>query len=158
MKKVMLTTAVIIAFILGMTGLTAWKEQDQAAFLPLLSDYHIYKDNLSNLAPETGFHTYLLATPLFTDYAEKQRLIHLPEGTKMTQTGEGLPDFPDGAMLVKTFYYYNDKRDTTRGRRIIETRLMIRSAGKWSAATYAWNEAQTDATLQKSSSNTNVSW
>ena len=159
MKKAILTVTIITAFLLAMTGLTSWKQQKKdTVFLPQLSDYHIFKGPLHNLAPEAGFHPYHLATPLFTDYAEKQRLIRLPEGTKMTKIDQGLPDFPDGTLLVKTFYYYNDKRDTARGRRIMETRLMIRFIGKWLAATYAWNEAQTDATLQKGGSNSTVSW
>ena len=149
----------IIATLFAMTGLISWKAQDaDNTFLPQLSQYHIFKGPLQNLTPGSGFHVYTLATPLFTDYAWKQRLIRVPEGTKMTARGEGLPDFPEGAMLVKTFYYYNDVRDTTRDRRIIETRLMTRSGGKWQGATYVWNEAQTDAILQKGSSNTPVSW
>src|SRR5258705_12775464 len=135
-RSTFLTTAVIVASILGMTILMSFKKDDvegpdanTAGFLPQLSAYHIFKGNPQNLVPEAGFHAYTLATSLFTDYAEKQRLIRLPAGTKMTKIDEDLPDFPDSTIIVKTFFYYNDKRDTTKGRRIIETRLLIKSAG-----------------------------
>lgn len=141
-RTIFFAATLIVATLFAMTSLVSWKAQDtDNTLLPQLSQYHIYKGPLQNLIPESGFHVYTLATPLFTDYAEKQRLIS-----------------SDSSMLVKTFYYYNDIQDTTRGRRIIETRLMIRSGGKWQGATYVWNEAQTDAILQKISSNTPVSW
>jgi len=160
MKRTILFTATLITTTLFITtSLISWKAQEaDNPFLPQLSQYHIFKGPLQNLTPGPGFHIYTLATPLFTDYAGKQRLIKMPEGTKMTAAGEGLPDFPEGTMLIKTFYYYNDIRDTASGRRIVETRLMTRSGGQWLAATYAWNEAQTDAALQKKSSNIPVSW
>jgi uncharacterized repeat protein (TIGR03806 family) len=161
-KSTFLTIAVITASIVGMTLLTSFKASDlknvNTDFLPQLSAYHIFKGSPQNMVPEAEFHSYTLASTLFTDYAEKQRLIRLPAGTKMTKADEGLPDFPDSTILVKTFYYYNDKRDPTKGRRIIETRLLIKSAGRWNGATYLWNEAQTDAILQKSGLNTSVSW
>ena len=162
MKRSFLITAVILASILGLTTLMSFKNDDgpdvSSGFFPQLSAYHIFKGNPQNLTPEAQFHIYTLATPLFTDYAEKQRLIRLPAGTKMTKIDEDLPNFPDSTILAKTFFYYNDKRDTSKGRRIIETRLLIKSAGIWYAATYLWNESQTDATLQKSGANTPISW
>ncbi|MCP2937417.1 hypothetical protein NK983_32460, partial [Salmonella enterica subsp. enterica serovar Typhimurium] len=82
-----------------------------------------------------------------SDYAEKQRLIKIPVGTKINALDDGLPNFPDGSIIVKTFYYYNNKKDTARGKRIMETRLLIKHVGKWNAATYIWNQDQTDAKL-----------
>jgi uncharacterized repeat protein (TIGR03806 family) len=161
-RSISLTIAVIIASILCMTGLMSWNPKNinptPTAFLPQLSGYHIFKTPQRDLQPERAYHPYSLATPLFTDYAEKQRLICLPQGTKMIKTNEELPEFPDSTIIVKTFYYYNDKRDTTKGKHIIETRLLIRTAGAWIGATYRWNDTQTDAVLQKSSQNIPVSW
>jgi uncharacterized repeat protein (TIGR03806 family) len=126
--------------------------------LPKISDYHIFAGNASELKPVSDFKLYELSTGLFTDYAEKQRLIKVPVGFKLTAINDELPDFPDGTILVKTFYYFNDKRDATKGKKIIETRLLIKSNSKWSAGTYKWNEAQTEALLITSGNDTPVSW
>jgi hypothetical protein len=74
-------------------------------------------------------------------------LIKIPHDSSMLGNGDGLPHFPDGTILVKTFYYYIDTRDTSKGKKITETRLLIKSKSKWSAGTYLWNPAQTDAAL-----------
>lgn len=126
--------------------------------LPKLSDYPIYEGRPSDLQPARGFVRYELATPLFTDYAEKERLVKVPAGTSIVVTGDGLPQFPDGTMLVKTFFYWNDRRDTSRGRRIIETRVLLKSGDSWLAGTYLWNAEQNTAVLSGSGSRTAVSW
>jgi uncharacterized repeat protein (TIGR03806 family) len=126
--------------------------------LPKLSDYNIFTGDPQALVPGNGFHLYELATGLFTDYAEKQRLIKVPAGTTITLVNDGLPHFPDGTMLVKTFYYYNDKREPAKGKRLIETRLLVKNNNQWVAGTYVWDQLQTDAALAASGSNTPVSW
>ena len=102
-------------------------ETNDEGFLPVLSGYNLYEGNLMNLTPAKGAELYELTSHLFVDYAEKQRLIKLPAGTKMTFKGNGLPDFPDGTILVKTFYWYKDKKNPSIGRNIIETRLLIKN-------------------------------
>jgi uncharacterized repeat protein (TIGR03806 family) len=129
--------------------------ENNIVFKTNLSEYNIFKNNLT---PQNGFTGYKLATTLFTDYSQKQRLIKLPPGTKLVQNGDGIPGFPEGTILVKTFYYFNDERDTSKGKKIIETRLLILEAGKWNVATYIWNESQTDAVLAKSASRQRVEW
>jgi uncharacterized repeat protein (TIGR03806 family) len=123
-----------------------------------LSDYNIFQGDPSELIPSSDFHLYELATELFTDYAEKQRLIKVPPGYTMTGLNGGLPDFPDGTILVKTFYYYNDTRDHARGKKIIETRLEIKSNSNWNVSTYLWNDQQTDATLITTGLNKTINW
>ncbi|WP_205512018.1 hypothetical protein [Longitalea arenae] len=131
---------------------------DGGILLPRLSDYHIFTGDPAALVPGNGFQLYELATGLFTDFAEKQRLIKLPVGETVTATGDGLPEFPDGTMLVKTFYYFNDKRNVSKGKRLIETRLLLKNKGQWLGATYVWNAGQTDAVLATGGSNTSVTW
>jgi len=126
--------------------------------LPKLSDYPVFEGRPSDLLPAKGFVRYELATTLFTDYAEKERLVKVPAGTSIVVTGDGLPQFPDGTMLVKTFFYWNDKRDTSRGRRIIETRVLVRSGDGWLAGTYLWNAEQNEAMLSGGGSRTPFSW
>ncbi len=123
-----------------------------------LSSYAIYAGNPVDLNPTGDFHLLELSSILFTDYSHKQRLVKVPAGTQMTRLANGSIDFPNGTILVKTFFYYNDESDTTLGKRIIETRLLIRASDTWNAATYIWNQAQTDATLTLNGSDTQVSW
>jgi uncharacterized repeat protein (TIGR03806 family) len=131
---------------------------NNAKLFPLISDYHIFKGSPSQLIPGKGFEHYELATALFTDYAEKQRLIKIPAGHKMTAINDSLPDFPDGTILVKTFYYFKDKRDTGKGKQLLETRILLKTNGGWSAGTYVWNTAQTEASLLTNGLNTPVAW
>jgi uncharacterized repeat protein (TIGR03806 family) len=133
-------------------------DENTIGFAPRISDYNIFTGDPSALMPSEGFEGYELSTELFSDYARKQRLIKLPSGTTMRALGEGLPEFPDSTILVKTFYYFNDARDTAKGRRILETRLIVKAQQKWNVATYVWNEEQNDAFLLTTGVNTTVNW
>ncbi|GGB03293.1 hypothetical protein [Puia dinghuensis] len=139
----------IFALAFAIIGISAIKNDDPL-LMPRLSAYHLDAD--------AEFIKYEVATPLFSDYAEKERLIKLPKGSTLTVTGDGLPVFPDGAILVKTFFYWRDKRDTTRGKQLIETRLLIRSAGGWQAGTYVWNKEQNEAFLTNTGQKADISW
>ncbi len=132
--------------------------KNNIAFYPKLSDYGIYKDNPADIIATDSFKLYELSSQLFTDYAEKQRLVKLPANAKMNIVDNGLLDFPDGTMLVKTFFYYHDKRNTAAGKRMIETRLLIKAQGKWNVAVYVWNDNQTEAYLSTTGQNTPVKW
>lgn len=123
-----------------------------------LSAYNIFRGKQSDLIPANGFELYELPTQLFTDYAEKQRLVKIPTGSQMKAKDDGLPDFPDGTILVKTFYYYNDKRDLSKGKKIIETRLLIKSGQKWKFGTYIWNDEQKEATLLTTGLSKTLNW
>ena len=127
-------------------------------FAQNLSTYAIFQGNPANLQPADDYHLLELSSILYTDQAQKQRLVKVPEGTSMDRLNDGSIDFPDGTILVKTFYYHFDERDTSLGKRIIESRLMIKESGFWNVATYLWNEDQTDASLRLSGLDTNVSW
>ncbi|NNK21763.1 MAG: hypothetical protein HKP48_00335 [Winogradskyella sp.] len=132
--------------------------QQTVVFENSLLSYNIYQGNPSNLLPSDDFLLLELSSILFTDYAYKQRLVKVPEGTQMTRLNDNSIDFPDGTILAKTFFYYNDERDTSLGKRIIETRLLIKESNLWNVATYIWNDAQTDATLELNGMDTQVSW
>jgi len=115
--------------------------------LPNLSDLNLFAGNLNDLTPSSRAFEYNLNTPLFTDYAHKQRLIALPPGTTMDFVDNGFPDFPDNTVISKTFYYNNDERDESLGKTIIETRILIKINGVWELGNYKWNANQTDAVL-----------
>ncbi|PCC72315.1 conserved hypothetical protein, HNE_0200 family [Nannocystis exedens] len=117
--------------------------------LPKLSDYDFFVQPMVELAPKDGVVPYTVAAPLWSDAAGKGRFIVLPEGEKIGFTeGEGW-SFPDGAVIIKNFWFDHDRRDPAAGRRMIETRLLYREAGAWESVTYLWDDAQTEATLHK---------
>ena len=123
-----------------------------------ISAYDLFQGRASDLIPNNDFHLVELSSPLFTDYAYKQRLIKLPNGEKIEKDALDRLEFPNGTILAKTFFYYHDDRDTSLGKRIIETRLLIKEASNWNAATYVWNNEQSDASLINRGAETEVSW
>lgn len=123
-----------------------------------LSSYGIFQGNPLDLLPANDFHLMELSSVLFTDYSQKQRLVKVPEGEQMIRNADGSLSFPDGTILVKTFYYYNDDRDISLGKQMIETRLMIKEDELWNIATYRWNDQQTEATLELGGLETQVNW
>ncbi|WP_207765296.1 SO2930 family diheme c-type cytochrome [Solitalea longa] len=110
-----------------------------------LSEYGFFSGKMADLAPVNGVVPYSLNTTLFSNYAEKLRFVRIPEGTKVTYTADGALEFPVGTILIKNFYYPNDFRNLKKGRKIIETRLLVRQENEWVAWPYIWNEDQTDA-------------
>lgn len=132
---------------------------NSTTFAPLLSDYNIFAGNASLLQPTNGWNELHLSSVLYTDNAYKQRLVKLPAGTVITLNGDEMPNFPNGTILTKTFYYLADERlgdDSTK--QIVETRLLIKEQGYWNAATYVWNAEQSDAVLTKNGVETEVTW
>jgi uncharacterized repeat protein (TIGR03806 family) len=123
-----------------------------------LSELNLFSGNLGDLQYSPFAFYYDLITPLFTDYAHKQRLIALPEGEKMTFNGDGFPLFPDNTLIAKTFYYNNDETDLSQGKNIIETRVLIKINGSWELGNYKWNDSQTDATLDTAGAVVPVTW
>ena len=61
----------------------------------VLFGYNIFKGKASDLIPDRGFMPYELSTTLFSDYAEKQRLIKLPAGSSLKAANNALPEFPE---------------------------------------------------------------
>ena len=61
-------------------------------------------------------------------------------------------------MIAKTFAYPHDARDPSKGRRLIETRILKREPDGWVGLPYVWNDAQTEATLELAGGTTDVRW
>ena len=101
---------------------------------PKLSDFRFFAGD----RPNARVTPYTLNTPLFSDYAEKDRFIYVPPGKIARYSGAGLIDFPVGSALVKTFGY--------PGRRL-ETRVLLRRAAGWVALPYVWQGG--DAVLKR---------
>lgn len=129
-----------------------------AQLLPNLTDLNLFTGDIKDLVPSQYGFTYALNTPLFTDYAHKQRFIVLPEGETLSAVGNGMPDFPDNSIIVKNFYFNYDENDLSQGRKIIETRLLIKQNGTWIAGDYHWNDAQTEAVLDNNAATVPVTF
>src|ERR1044072_7412163 len=148
MNRIFLIGSVLVATLVAavyLSGNCASAAEYGTTLMPRLSDYKIFAGDPAALIPGNGFQLYELATGLFTDYAEKQRLIKLPVGKTIVAVNDGLPQF-------------SDKRDPLKGKRLIETRLLIKLNGQWLAGTYVWNNEQTDAMLESKGANVPVSW
>src|SRR3546814_5287223 len=70
-----------------------------------LADWGLFTIADGRLAPRTGLITYELATPLFSDYAQKWRTVFVPKGTSETYDPTRPFDLPIGSILTKTFYF-----------------------------------------------------
>lgn len=124
---------------------------------PTLASYRLFTD-VGGREPNAGLTPYGLNTPLFSDYAEKQRYLYLPPGKTAGYRAVGELDLPVGAVLVKTFAYAADFRRPKESVRFIETRLLIHKASGWVPLTYVWNAAQTEAVLKRAGVRTPVSF
>ncbi len=129
-----------------------------AEFRQNLSELNLFQGDLDDLQPSVYTFEYYLNTALYTDYALKQRIVALPSGASMTYLNDGLPDFPENTVIAKTFYYNIDDRNVSLGKKIIETRVMIKLNGTWEFGDYVWNENQTDAILENNGSVVPIAW
>lgn len=89
-----------------------------------------FEREMFHLKPKDGVYEFGLSTPLFTDYAKKQRLIKLPPSTTFEITPEGEMVFPDITLIAKTFYYPPLRGKRNNINRIIETRLLQKVEGR----------------------------
>ncbi|WP_223860365.1 SO2930 family diheme c-type cytochrome [Spirosoma validum] len=125
--------------------LVSWRT---AAVPEKLSEYGFFTGKLADQQPAAGVVPYTLNTPLFSDYAEKLRFVKLPAGQAVAYNDTSVLNFPVGTTLIKTFYFSNDFRNPAKGRRLMETRLLVHQAEGWKAFDYVWNDEQTDAVLE----------
>ncbi|MEM9689911.1 MAG: PQQ-dependent sugar dehydrogenase [Pseudomonadota bacterium] len=90
------------------------------------------------LQPYSGLLPYDLNARFWSDNADKERYIALPNGTTITRNADDDWAFPNGTVIVKNFRIGGD---------LVETRHLMRHPdGSWGGYTYEWNAAQTEAT------------
>jgi uncharacterized repeat protein (TIGR03806 family) len=93
--------------------------------------------NATKLAP--GVVPYAVNAQLWSDGAEKDRALAVPDGKTIDVKPDGDFDLPVGSVLMKSF--------SLAGKRV-ETRLLVHhDDGDWAGYTYEWNDEQTDAVL-----------
>ncbi|MCB9682902.1 MAG: hypothetical protein H6733_15650 [Alphaproteobacteria bacterium] len=95
-----------------------------------------------------GVQPYTLNTPLFSDYALKDRAIYVPPGEVATVDDGGRLQLPVGSAILKTFSFAPDLRSPDDGKAPVETRLLVRREAGWKAWPYVWDDDGRDATLQ----------
>jgi hypothetical protein len=102
----------------------------------LLSCAGLYAD-IEAKDVEADVHEFAPAHELWSDGAEKQRWIHLPEGTQIDSSDPGDFRFPVGTKLFKEFSWNGHR---------VETRMFWKTGeGRWLKAAYHWNEDETAA-------------
>lgn len=129
---------------------------DQVPY-PTLSEYGFFLGKMAQMKPADGVLPYELISALFTDEAKKARFVWMPSGVRANYNGDhDVLNFPDGAVLLKNFYYDNAQPDGRR--RLIETRMLFKRDGQWKIYNYVWNSAQSEANLDQAGSTIPVSW
>jgi uncharacterized repeat protein (TIGR03806 family) len=113
---------------------------------PLLSQTGCF-EVASPSVPTSGLIPFAPSAQLWSDGASKRRWFALPDGASIDVQPDGDFVFPPGSVLVKEFSVAGQK---------VETRFFVRQIadGRWAGYTYAWDAAQTDATLQDESRGT----
>lgn len=88
--------------------------------------------------PAAAMIPYTVEAELWSDSAEKERYLSLPNNTKVALTSAGDFLFPVGSVLMKHFKL---------GDRFVETRLFARGQLGWQGFSYEWRDDQSDAQL-----------
>ena len=110
-------------------------------------------------------YEYSLRHSSFSDYAFKSRYIFLPKGKKaVLDISTGLLEFPDGASIIKRFFYYSSTQgmdcyspdgyldasfaDQRLDEAIagpdcdLEVRVLRKVSGDWMPEVYRWNNSK----------------
>jgi uncharacterized repeat protein (TIGR03806 family) len=122
-----------------------------------LSDLGIFVGDPAKQVPRQGFVAYDVNASLYADGARKRRFVYVPEGTRISTSSDRW-QLPVGSYLVKTFSFPRDLRDPALGERMIETRFLVAREDGFTASTYVWNEAQTDASASRGDLDVPVAW
>jgi uncharacterized repeat protein (TIGR03806 family) len=101
--------------------------------------------------PAASLIPYDVNSALWSDGADKQRFLALPDGavihvkdcqrepaTCASTDDDGHWQLPVGTVLMKSFLFAG---------KFVETRLFVRFADRWTGYSYGWDDAQTDATI-----------
>jgi hypothetical protein len=144
--------------------------EDSSGFPRRLSETGLFPST-RDLRPAPGLVPYNVNAPLWSDGAAKERFLAIPGDGKIEFDAIFFPEsaagrgphgwkFPDGTVLVKTFFLDLEKGNGNPAHRVrLETRLLHhrRLVGTeevgdqfWAGYTYVWDDDQADATLLES--------
>ena len=138
MRRVVLALAAIALTSCGYFGRDV-RVVIEEPFPKKLSAWRLFTGKLADLRPNEGVLAYDVNTPLFSDYADKSRVVWMPKGRAARYHETAAFEFPQGAVIAKTFSF---------GKRIIETRILVNGRNGWVGLPYVWNASQTEATLE----------
>jgi len=144
MRALVVRASFVLAFGLWVLAI---RVETQAPVVPrLLSETGLYLADGVTIDPKnTPFSPQY---PLWSDGAKKRRWIQLPAGSTIDTANADRWDFPAGTKFWKEFVF--------DGRRV-ETRFLWKvQSDRWLFASYAWNDAQTEAVLAPESGIANV--
>jgi uncharacterized repeat protein (TIGR03806 family) len=140
MRKLLAATLLLA---LAVSGSAMPEPKDNSPYPVQLSKFGFFHGSANK--PVAGIIPYTLKSPLFSDYAEKQRFIFLPPQKIVTvDPADGRLVFPEGTVLIKNFGYPDSKGKL----KILETRLLIRLRDEWLALPYVWRADGRDADLK----------
>ena len=89
--------------------------------------------------PVAALIPYRPNAAFWSDGADKERWLAIPDGESIVVQADGDFEFPNGSVLAKHFRLQGQ---------LIETRLFMRHpSGVWAGYTYEWNAQGSDATL-----------
>jgi len=108
-----------------------------------LSQVGLFSD-VEARVPAPDLRPYTPLHPLWSNGADKERLLYLPPGGRIEPGDDGF-DFPVGTVLAKTFTLPD--LEGRLGTVPIETRLLYRTRTRWSYAEYVWSADGSDADL-----------
>lgn len=138
MKAIITTTLLLLAAVVRATAGYETGATLAPVAPPLLSQTGLYAGE-GTLHIDPRNRPFSPQYPLWSDGAAKRRWIHLPDGAAIDATDLSRWDFPIGTRFWKEFSFDGHK---------VETRFLWRvSQEQWVFASYAWNEAQTEASL-----------
>jgi uncharacterized repeat protein (TIGR03806 family) len=152
MKALLGAAALFVAALLGRPGGVNDAAITGEGYPAHLSDYAFFTD-LKTRAPAQRLLPYNLETPLFSDYAEKERYLYLPAGTQAKYDAQRPLDLPVGAALIKTFGYRANGVFKP-----LETRVLLHRAGGWTPIPYVWNADGSDADIKRAGTRIPVSF
>ena len=117
-----------------------------------LSDWRLFLSSPDGPVPSPDLRPYDLINSNFRNYAEVKRFFYIPDGGKMHYLEGRSIILPEGSLLAQTYFFINPKGK----RKLMETRLLVRSSNGWTALPYQWNEDGTDAALTPGASRFDV--
>jgi uncharacterized repeat protein (TIGR03806 family) len=88
--------------------------------------------------PTAGLIPFTVALPFWSDGADKERFLAVPDGKTISVAADGDFTLPPGGVTMKNFRWQG---------KLFETRFFVRhNDGSYYGYSYEWNDAGTDAT------------
>lgn len=124
---------------------TATPSSQPADFPVRLSETGLFASTRDHI-PAAGLVPYSVNAPAWADGASAERLVGLPGDAQAEFDQSKSWTFPDGTALVQTLSLLREQGDPET-RFLVETRVLLKQQGEWTAYSYRWTDDQGDAVL-----------